>query len=88
VVFLDVPGIVAAAGVVSRWLRHRRSARPEMPAGNTDGWAFAFLWMVARRRERPEIERALRGADNVIRTRTRRGARRAMETMVSNNSPS
>ena len=76
VVYLDLSGTAAVVGVVSRWVRHRRRARPELPATNTDSFSMSFLKMVARRAERYEIEGALAGANNVVRVRTRRAARR------------
>ena len=77
VVYIDCSGLQAAMGVVQRWLRHRRVARPEMPPGNTDALSWSFIRMVLQRGERPEIEAALRDTrtTKVVRLRSRRDVR-------------
>ena len=63
VLFLDPPGWVCAWRVLKRWVVHRRTARPELPAQARERLSLRFLWRVASRAERPAILAALTGID-------------------------
>ena len=57
VVFLDIPRLVCTWAVITRWLRFRRSSRPDMAPGLNDKLDLAFLrwiWGYANTR-RPGI---------------------------------
>lgn len=75
VIYLDYSGFAAARGGFMRALKHRKTPRPEMPAGNTDGFGYKFFKSLIARQERPEIERAIVGSeDKVVRLKNRRVA--------------
>lgn len=61
--FLDPPGWLCALRVVSRWLVHRRKARPELPIEARERLSWRFLRLVMTRAERPNILAALQGVD-------------------------
>lgn len=63
VVDLDFPGRLCAWRVLMRWMRRRRTARPELPREAMERLSLRFLWTVLSRAERPAIEAALRGID-------------------------
>lgn len=83
VVYLDCSGKQALVGGLQRWVRHRRHARPELPPGNTDRLNLAFLLVLLRRQERPEIEAAIAGAaeGKVVRLQSRRQADRLLRDL-------
>ena len=63
IVYLDFSGARCAWRVLKRWRRHRRVARPELPAEAVERLDPRFLWVVLTRAERPAIEAALAGVD-------------------------
>jgi adenylate kinase family enzyme len=65
ILYLDYSGIRCAWRVVKRWLTHRSQSRPELPKEAFERIGPSFLWMVLRRRERKDIERALEQSDNM-----------------------
>jgi adenylate kinase family enzyme len=60
VVYLDYSGIAAASGAIKRFAKHHKTPRAEMPAGNTDKFSWSFLSTVVQRKERAEIENAIK----------------------------
>jgi len=63
IVYLDFSGARCAWRVLKRWWRHRRVARPELPAEAVDRLDLDFLRVVLTRAERPAIEASLAGVD-------------------------
>jgi adenylate kinase family enzyme len=63
IIFLDYPGGLCAWRVVKRWLRHRRTARSELPAEARERLSLKFLWIVVTRAERAAILEAMAGVD-------------------------
>lgn len=76
VIYLDYLGYQAARGGLARMLKHSKTPRPEMPKGNVDKLSYKFLKSLYRRDERSEIERAIKGYDNVIRLKNRPATKR------------
>lgn len=72
VVFLDLPRLVATAGILRRWLAHRGRTRPDMTPGCPERMQFEFVRWVwdYNRTRRPARARATGDAA----TGTRRGA--------------
>jgi hypothetical protein len=58
---------------VKRWLRHRRTARPELPRQARERLNLRFLWIVVTRAERAAILEAIAGVDaaKIVRTTSR-----------------
>ncbi len=73
IIYLDYSGFAALRGGMKRMLKHRKTPRPEMPAGNVDKQGYAFLKSVYMREERTEIERVV-SSDKVVRLRSRKAA--------------
>jgi len=63
IVYLDFSGARCAWRVLKRWWRHRRVARPELPAEAVDRLDLDFLRVVLTHAERPAIEASLAGVD-------------------------
>ena len=63
IIDLDFPGWLCAWRVILRWLRHRSSARAELPKEATERLRLRFLWIVLSRAERPAIDAALAMVD-------------------------
>lgn len=66
VLYLDYPGWRAAWGGFQRWLRHRKSSRPELPEGCEDRWSWKRLRIMWTRDERKEIEKEIQGFEQKI----------------------
>lgn len=63
VVFLDMPRLACLRRVLSRYLRYRGSARPDMTPGCNEKLPLEFLWWIWTypTRRRPAVLRCLRG---------------------------
>ncbi len=82
IIYLDYSGYQATMGGLTRMIRHSRTPRPEMPKGNTDKPSYKFLKSLFKREERPEIERALKGSDKVVRLKSRKITREYLESLL------
>lgn len=60
VIYLDYSGLRSAWQVIKRWLKHRKTSRPELPNEALERFSFKFLWLVFTRGERKNIEQALK----------------------------
>ena len=60
VIFLDYSGWFCAWRVFLRWVKHRKASRPELPDEALEELHGDFVWRVFRRKERENIEDALR----------------------------
>ncbi len=84
IIYLDYNGLSASIGVLKRFLKHRKSPRPEMPAGNTDKFSLSFLKMVFKRQERPEIESTIKGhEDKTLRLKNRSATKKYLKELQS-----
>lgn len=83
VFYLDYAGLSALIGGLQRFLKHRKTPRPEMPAGNTDDLGYKFLRSLYNRDERPEIEKAIHSSSKVIRLHSRKEANNYLERLKS-----
>ena len=89
VIFLDLPRLVCLWGIVSRWLRWRGRARPDMTAGCPERltWEFVrWVWTYPEAR-RPQVLARLgaleaRGEKRVLVVRSRREARRLADRLA------
>ena len=83
VLYLDYSGILCAWRVFRRWLKYRKESRPELPEEALERFSFKFLWRILTRKERENIEDALRGVDksHVTRFRSPKELERFMEKM-------
>ena len=60
VIYLDYSGMRCAYQLIKRWILHRRESRPELAPEAVENINLHYLWMVLTRRERTEIEEALK----------------------------
>ncbi len=82
IIYLDHPGHQALRGGLARMVKHRKTPRPEMPAGNVDKFGYKFLKTLYTREERPEIERAIKGNRKVIRLKNRKVVNKYLANLV------
>jgi adenylate kinase family enzyme len=83
VIFLDIPRLVCLWSVITRWVRHRRRARTDLPQ-NHDKLELEFLrWIwTYPRLKRPEVLARLAAmppTTRVVRLRSRREMREFLE---------
>jgi adenylate kinase family enzyme len=64
IIYFDYSGFLCAWRLVKRWLKHRKESRPELPKEALEKLQGSFLWTVFRRKERLQIEKALKGIDD------------------------
>ncbi len=62
VLYLDYSGLRCTWQVLRRWLRHRKTSRPELPSEALDWIDATFLRLVLTRGERKHIEAAIAAA--------------------------
>jgi len=73
VIYLDYSGIQATLGGINRWWRYRGKTRPEMADGCIEKFDWEYIKVMWQRKERPEIEEAIKGLENkLVRLKTRR----------------
>ena len=60
IIFLDYSGLRCAMNGLKRWLAYRNKTRPEMAEDCTETLDLKFIWTMLRRKERPEIIKALK----------------------------
>ena len=73
VIYLDYSGFQAMLGGIQRWWKYRGKKRPEMASGCIEKFDFNFLKIMWKRRERPEIEEAIKNfEDKVVRLKSRK----------------
>lgn len=82
IIYLDYSGYLALWGGIARMIKHRKTPRPEMPAGNIDKFGYEFLKTLYQRQERPEIEKAVDNNRKVIRLKNRKLAKQYLESLV------
>ncbi len=58
--YLDLSGWRCALNGLKRWVSHRHKPRPELPATCLERFDLSFLWAIFTRKERAEIERAIK----------------------------
>ncbi len=59
IIYLDYPGWRVAFRYITRYFRHRKVARPELPKESVETFKFRRLFISLFRGERPDIERSL-----------------------------
>jgi adenylate kinase family enzyme len=75
IIYLDYSGWLAAWHYFERWLKHRKVARPELPAESKDHFKWRRLFLLLFRLERKDIEATLRTVhqpEKVVRFRSPR----------------
>ncbi len=63
VIDLNYSGLRCSLRLISRYLKHRKEARPELPKGLVEEFLPKHWWKVLMRRERKDINDALQFAD-------------------------
>lgn len=85
VIYLDLPGRASLRGGLSRMIKHRKTPRPEMPAGNTDKPSIEFLKILYNQNERPEIESAIQGCAKVQRLKSRKQIKKYLDVIAKSH---
>jgi adenylate kinase family enzyme len=73
IIYLDYPGWLVIWRYYKRWFKHRKIARPELPAESRERFRLKWLILGFLRNERPFIERALKEVsdrEKIIRVRS------------------
>ena len=83
VIYLDYSGYTALMGGITRSIKHRKTPRPEMPAGNVDDMGYKFLRSLYKREERPEIEKAIQNSNKLIRLKSRKATNEYLNKILS-----
>lgn len=63
IIYLDYPGWLVGWRYIQRWLRHRKVARPELPAESRDRFKMRWFVLSFFRNERLELETMLASVD-------------------------
>ena len=71
IIFLDLPTTVCLWGILQRYLKYRKTSRPDMTEGNNERLTLEFLWYVCsyRIKRRPMVLKrldSLKGKEIVI----------------------
>ncbi|MDX1535648.1 MAG: hypothetical protein R3346_02715 [Candidatus Spechtbacterales bacterium] len=75
IIYLDFSGYVAFFQAIKRWFKHRQVSRPELPQNNIESLGFKFFMTILFRKERDEIEKAIKGySEKVIRLKNKKEA--------------
>lgn len=71
--YLDFSRFLAAAGVISRWFKYRKSKRAELPDGCLENFDFKFTLNVLLKREKKHIDRILSSVSpsKIVKIKTR-----------------
>ena len=60
IIYLDFPGYLALLGGITRWWMYRGKERPGVQPGNKEDLPLMNFWSMLTRKERSEIEAALK----------------------------
>lgn len=63
IIYLDYPGWLCFWRVLSRYFKHRKESRPELPKEALEKFSRRLLWVALTRGERKDIEAALKDVD-------------------------
>lgn len=63
IIYLDFAGIYCAVNAIKRWWFYKNSDRPDLPKGCRANFDLSFFWVIFRKKERRDIEKALQLSD-------------------------
>lgn len=86
VLYLDYSGLQSVLGGLTRWWQHRGRTRPEMAEGCIEKLELDYLKVMWKRKERQDIEDAIKGyEDKIVRLKSRKETDSFLEQLFFKN---
>lgn len=84
--YLDYSGLQSVLGGLTRWWQHRGRTRPEMAEGCIEKLELDYLKVMWKRKERQDIEDAIKGyEDKIVRLKSRKETDSFLEQLFFKN---